>query len=283
MTKQRLSEAGQAVRQHDHDRYLTALFAKPERREELFALYAFNHEVAKTSEVVSESIIGQIRLQWWRDALESLLGGNLRQHYVLQGLEQAAKEGRLAGPELERLIDARERDLEARQPQDLEEFEAYAEATGATLLRAALGLLELAPDHHRDLYRAARHIGIAYATVGILRAVPFHAARRQIFLPEDHLAVAGVDTPQLLELQPQERLSGVVMRLSARAQEHLDEARKLIPSSKDGAPVLLHGSLAGLYLERLASVHYDPFSPKAGLAPPSRMLRLTWLCWRGRW
>ena len=51
------------VRQHDRDRYLTALFAPPARRPGLFALYAFNLEVAKVREAVSEPMLGHIRLQ----------------------------------------------------------------------------------------------------------------------------------------------------------------------------------------------------------------------------
>ena len=283
MSQNLLTEAAREVRRHDHDRYLSALFAVPEAREELFALYAFNHEVAKTAEVVSEPLIGQIRLQWWRESLDGLFAGRPRRHYILPVLARAAEEGRLPRAELDRLVDAREQDLEQRQPQTLTEFEAYAEATGASLLHAALELLGRAKGNHEGLHRAARHIGIAYATVGLLRAVPFHAARKQLFLPEDHLTVAGVDQAALFELQSQEALAGVVMRLAKRAHEHLGAAQELAPSSKDASPVLLQGSLARLYLKRLEAADYDPFNPSVGLAPPSRMPRLAWLNWRGRW
>ena len=64
-----LSYCAQEVRRHDRARYLSSLFAPDERREDLFALYAFNLEVAKTAEVVSEPMLGQIRLQWWREAI----------------------------------------------------------------------------------------------------------------------------------------------------------------------------------------------------------------------
>jgi phytoene/squalene synthetase len=57
MASTRLSICADQVRRQDRDRYLTALFAPAERREDLFALYAFNLEVAKTAEVVSEAIM----------------------------------------------------------------------------------------------------------------------------------------------------------------------------------------------------------------------------------
>lgn len=278
-----LSAAAQELRHYDHDRYLLSLFAPPGLRDELQGLFAFNHEVAKTSEVVSEAIIGQIRLQWWRESLEGLFGAAPREHYVIQALRDAVQEGRLSRERLERLVDAREADLTGEAPADLAAFEAYAEATGAELLQAALELMELSAQTHEGLHRAARHIGIAYASVGLLRAVPFHAAQKRIHLPEDHLSAAGVNRRDLFELRPQEALSGVAMRLAQRAEEHLSEAAKLIPDARTAKPVLLHGSLARLYLKRLIAADYDPFDPRVGLSPPSRMPRLAWLSWRGRW
>ncbi|MDF2096723.1 phytoene/squalene synthase family protein [Aquibaculum arenosum] len=280
---ERLPAAALELRHHDHDRYLLSLFAAPGLRDQLQGLFAFNHEIAKTSEVVSEAIIGQIRLQWWRESVEGLFEGTPREHYVIQVLHPAAQQGRLNRARLERLIDAREADLSGEAPADLTAFERYAEATGADLLRAALELMGLPADSHEALHRAARHIGIAYSSVGLLRAVPFHAAQKRIHLPEDHLAVAGVNRQDLFELRPQEALSGVAMRLAQRAEEHLSEAAKLVPDARMAKPVLLHGSLARLYLKRLAAADYNPFDPRAGLAPPSRMPRLAWLSWRGRW
>src|SRR5512135_1463257 len=79
-----LSPCGQRVRHYDHDRYLTCLFAPDDRREALFAIFAFNHEVAKTREVVREPILGQIRLQWWRDSIAALYAGEVRRHEVIE-------------------------------------------------------------------------------------------------------------------------------------------------------------------------------------------------------
>ncbi|MGD0108468.1 MAG: squalene/phytoene synthase family protein [Rhodopila sp.] len=58
------------VRRHDPDRFLTALFAPPERRHALLTLYAFNHELARAREVASEPALALIRLQWWREVVE---------------------------------------------------------------------------------------------------------------------------------------------------------------------------------------------------------------------
>ena len=41
-------------------------------RQILFPLYAFNVEVARAPWVASEPMIGEMRLQWWRDVLEEI-------------------------------------------------------------------------------------------------------------------------------------------------------------------------------------------------------------------
>ena len=63
------------MRHHDRDRFQTALFAPAERREALFALYAFNYEIARVREAVREPMLGQIRLQWWREAIAAAYAG----------------------------------------------------------------------------------------------------------------------------------------------------------------------------------------------------------------
>src|SRR5262252_8120920 len=60
------------IRRVDLDRYLSALFAPERARRHLLALYAFNYEVAKTAESVTQPVAGQIRLQWWRDRIADI-------------------------------------------------------------------------------------------------------------------------------------------------------------------------------------------------------------------
>src|SRR3546814_4112888 len=102
------------------------------QREHLFALYAFNHEVAKTAEVVSEPMIGRIRLQWWRECLDGIYDGAARQHEVVQPLAEAIAARQLPRALLEAIIDARELDLDAEPPASLEALRGYVEGTSTS-------------------------------------------------------------------------------------------------------------------------------------------------------
>lgn len=271
--------AGQA-RRHDPDRYAAALFAPPARRESLFALIAFNHEVAKTAEVVSEPLLGEIRLQWWSEALDELYAGRPRRHEVVEALAPAVGQGLLPRAAFERLLEARRADLAPEPPPNLDSLERYCDDSSAALLELELAALGESGEGARQ---AARQLGIAWALLGLVRALPFHARQRRLYLPADHLEAAGVARADVLALRPSEGLAGVVMRLARRAEERLEAARPAAATlPKASRAPLLIGRLARAYLKRLAQAGYDPFDPRVGADLPQRAWLLAAAQLRGR-
>ena len=71
------------LRRYDRDRFQTALFAPAERREALLALYAFNYEIGRVRETVTEPMLGQIRLQWWREVVAAAFAGEPPRHHLV--------------------------------------------------------------------------------------------------------------------------------------------------------------------------------------------------------
>src|ERR1700761_9302266 len=97
----------QSVRDADPDRYFATLFAPPAMRPHLFALYAFNADVARVAESVREPMLGAIRLEWWRESVESAFKGSPRLHDVARGLAALFAERGLPLAPFEALIAAR--------------------------------------------------------------------------------------------------------------------------------------------------------------------------------
>lgn len=264
-----LSYCAQEVQRHDPERYATVLFAPAPRREGLFALYAFNLEVAKTAEVVSETMLGHIRLQWWREAIAEIYEKEPRQHAVIQPLAAAVRQHGLTRSHFDRLIDAREADLEPEAPASLADLEAYAEATSGLLLCAAVEILCEAGDDETRMAaaRAARSIGMAWALVGLVRAVPFHAEHKRLYLPTEQVAATGLDVQALFELKSTPELREIARHLLARARHHLQEARGLgsrVPRAAH--PALLLAGLTARHIRRLERANSDPFA--AAVAGP---------------
>lgn len=281
-----LSYSGQEVRKYDNDRFLTCLFAPAERRESLFALYAFNLEIAKTREVVTEPVLGQMRLQFWRDGIEKVYAGaDVPKHAVMEPLAAAAKgqgtgQG-LSRALLERLIDAREADLEDAPPASLDCLVNYADVTSTPLVQLALEVLGVRDEAAQ---RAARHVGIAYALTGILRAVPFHARQHRQLLPADRMEAHGARQADLFELRSAAELRPVVGEVAERARDHLAQARGLRREVPRAAlPALLPAVLADTYLDVIAREGNDPFAARVQMPNPFRQAKLAWAAVRGRY
>ncbi len=275
------SYCAEQVRRFDPDRYLTVLFAPRARRAALFALYAFNIEVAKTAEVVSEAPLGLLRLQWWRDALEAIEAGQGPRHPIAEPLTEAVRRHHLDPALFGRLIEAREFDLEGQAPEDLAALEAYAAATSAGLVHLALQILGVEAAAART---AGHHAGIAWALAGLLRAVPFHAAAKRLYLPRDLSQAAALRTGELFELRSSPALCRVAERVAACAREHLRAARAVAGQvPRKARPALLCATLADHALARLARAGYDPFDPRVQERPPGRAWRLAWAALRGRY
>jgi phytoene synthase len=281
MAAPNLSYCAEQVRRFDPDRYLTVLFAPAARRPSLFALYAFNLEIAKTAEVVSEAPLGLMRLQWWRDTLEAIEAGQETRHEVAGPLAEAVRRHGLGPALLGRLIDAREFDLEGRAPADLAALEVYAEETSAGLVHLALQALDAESD---AAWTAGRHAGIAVALAGLLRAVPFHAAAKRNYLPRDLSEAAGLRIGELFELRSSPALCRVAELVADCACAHLRFARALRRQVPRAArPALLGAILADQALARLARAGYDPFADGLRDPAPGRAWRLAWATLRGRY
>lgn len=267
-----------AVRRHDPDRYFAALFAPRAARASLLALYAFNLEIAKVRETVSEPLLGQIRLQWWREALDGLYGGGpVRRHAVVSVLAEAIDRNGLDRASFDRIIDAREFDLEDRQPETLDALVGYAAATAG-----ALGVLAVdALDGTDSDAATAREAGTAWALAGLMRAVPFHASQRRCFLPRALLSDdAALAT--LYEGRAMPVVRAAVAAVADRASRHLAAARRDGRDVSRGAlPVMLPAALIAGDLKRLAQTGFDVFAlPRP--YPFARQLRMMWAAARGR-
>ena len=264
------------VRELDRDRYLADLFAPASSRKHLFALHAFSVEVARIRDTVSDPVLGEIRLQWWRDALVTDGGG----HPVASALIETIRTFALPLAGFERLIDARVFDLYDDQMPTQRDLEGYTGETSSALIQ--LAAIVLAGGHDPRLASAAGHAGVAYAMTGLMRALPIHAARGQCYLPADIAATHGFDRQTLSRGQATPELLRTLADLRQIARDHLGTAMPEItalPSTLK--PAFLPVALVGPTLERMDRPGYDPFSGRSALSP----LRRQWTIWRAarRW
>lgn len=258
------------MRLHDRDRYLTAAFAAPAARDDLFALYAFNIEIAMIREAVSEPILGEIRLQWWRDTIDGVLRGEAPEHPVAAALARAMARNPLPRGPFEAMIGARSLDLTDGPPETLDDLVDYARGVSSSLVGLAIAALGGASA---EVEEAGRHAGIAWALTGLIRAHPFHAGQGRLYLPRSLLDDAGVAPGDALRGDCPPGLADVVRGLADEARARLGKARRAGRGlGRDVLPAFLPMRLASLYLGAIERAGYNPYALKAGPTPLRKLL-----------
>ncbi|MCW3475733.1 phytoene/squalene synthase family protein [Limobrevibacterium gyesilva] len=217
-----LSPLATLVRRHDPDRFLTALFAPPARREALFLLYAFNHELARAREVASEPMLALIRLQWWREVVE----GERRRHEVAGPLGEALDAGVLDRDDLLTMIEGREAEAEPSVP-SLAAWRAYLAATAGGLAVAAGRVLGAEPQ----VLDRLRALGAAYGVAGQLRSVPALARQGRCLLPEDVLGAHGLTIHAVIAAPDAPGLAPVLQALAEEGRRFLAAGRGRVPAA----------------------------------------------------
>jgi 15-cis-phytoene synthase len=260
------------VRSADRDRFLSSLFAPAEHRGALHALYAFNVEVARVRDVAREPLPGEVRLQWWSDVIGGERGGEASANPVASALLAVIERHRLPATKLQTLIEAHRFDLYDEPMARLAELEAYARQTSSALLVLAAQILTGGEGQRAEVVADAA--GIAQAIVGLLRAFPLHASRRQLYVPLDLLERHGVAPQDIFAGQSSKNLRAAFAELQDIARSHLHVARENITALPQAAlPALLSVALVRPLLDRLSRC--DPFMP-AEISPWRRQ----WLIWR---
>jgi phytoene synthase len=238
----------QIVRQADKDRFFATLFAPAKYRRVLYALYAFNVEVARVRERAREPLPGEMRLQFWADLLENKSRGEIEAHPVASALVDTIVRYGIRPHALAELLEARRFDLYNEPFATLAELESYAEKTSSVLIDLAARILNNGSD--ASIAEFVKHAGIAYAIAGLLRAVPLHAARGQLYIPIEDV-LAGKISPDLRE---------ATAEMGVQVERHLARAGELLVNVPPAVlPALLPIALVRPTLKRLRRRRYDPF------------------------
>jgi 15-cis-phytoene synthase len=243
------------VRAADKDRFLAALFAPAERRRHLFALYAFNGEIARVRELAREALPGEIRLQWWRDVLDGEARGEVSANPIAAALLDTVSACGLPLAPLIRLIDAHAFDLYDDAMATLADLDAYGRDTDGALMSLAARVLA-----DNDAMAAAASAGIACVVTNRLRSFPADAARRQMFVPLEILDRHGVARAAIEARQNSLQLRAALADMRAHAQGAFAAFRHATAEIPERcAPAFLAAAVVPAWLKRLERAA-DPFN-----------------------
>jgi phytoene synthase len=261
------------VRSNDFDRYASTLFVPADKRRPLLALYAFNSEVSRVRDQVRQALPGEIRLQWWTDALAGNGHGDVEQNPVAAELLSAVRNFALPVDRLTKLVDAHVFDLYNDPMPDLAVLESHFRDTSATLFACAARILG---DHSEAVDHVAEHAGLAEGVTRITARLPYDAARSQLYLPLDMLQQNGSSEHEFFAGKTTPAIRATLDQLLKGAQEQLAVADGMLADvAVPARAAFLPMALVRYDLNQMADPSVDPFE----LYLRSR-LRTLWTLWR---
>lgn len=261
------------VREADRDRYLATLFAPPDKRDALFALYAFAIEIGRVRDVAREPMPGEIRLQWWREVLEGQREGEAAAHPVASALMAGLSRHGIEPERLVGIVDAHQFDLYDEPMGTLDDLDNYGVMTQSALLDVAIAILGGGGPEAMMLVRGA---GIAVTVTGILVNLAKQVSRRQMFVPIEVIERHGVDIGEVYAGKTSEALKNALAELRRHARRQMIAARnEAMQVPLTILPALLPLALIGPTLKPMDRRGYEPFD----VVPLSRFRR-QWLIWR---
>lgn len=260
------------VRKSDEDRYLSVLYAPEAKRQALLSLYAFDAEIARVRDLVSEPMPGEIRLQWWRDILSaSEPGGG---HPIAAALLETIANHRLPRQTFLDYLEARTFDLYDDPMPSRTDLEGYCGETVSAVFQ--LAALVLDSDAAADVAGLSGHAGCVAGIIRLLRLMPLHRKRGQCYVPSEVLAASGLDREAYLGGEPPDAMALALGAMKSLASEHLRAFLTGAPSLPASLrPAFLPLATAAARLDRI-----DPSASWHSPAPEVSALRRHWILFR---
>lgn len=212
-------------------------------------------EIASIQDIVTQSQIGKMRIEWWKQAINDTFHGSPPNHPVALALANSLETARLSKSWFNRILNERADTMFMPAFSSIEALERYGENTNSVLIYLhleALGIVDLKCDH------AASHIGKAAAMATQLRAAPLHLSKSQLYLPTDIMNKHSIVTEDIIRKGTTKHFEEAIFELSTRANDQAITARTYqaeIP--KEAVPALLNLVPAQYYLKQLERSHFD--------------------------
>lgn len=255
------------ARAHALDHYLSALLAPSSVRDDLVTLAAFFGETSRIAQTVSEPMLGEIRLQWWRDALHP--DASPSGHPVADALRGVIARHGLDRATLDLFLDARAAELQRLPFGDEGAFDTYLMHTDGALFRLSGRVLGSA-DTDDTVYDLAAQ---SYGRARVALTLPLLAAQSRLPLWSGALGTGD-------ELGAARNAIDVLAQASRSARSQLIDL--LGRKSRGPIDAILPVALLEPYFRALQDPQRDPLRDLCDLAPLSRVSRLAWARLRGK-
>lgn len=263
----------QAARDHEPDWYLTALLAPRGVRDDLVTLAAFFGDIARIPLVVSDPMLGEIRLQWWRDAIEAREAGVATGNPIADELTSVIARRNLLPGSVLAVLDGCSAELTDSLSAGEAAFATHLDQAYGSMFQLCARVLgaEATPDATRAIEAAGRAYGNACAALRL----PVSLSKGRLPLPLDFFG--GADPRHLPLAGAQSAVRAANSALAGAASAQLADARRQLANlPRPLIAAFLPLALVEPYFRALQKAGHDPIWHTAEISPIERATRL-WL------
>lgn len=274
------------LRQNNYAHYITSmLIPDAKKRAAVVTLYEFYHEIAKIPNHVTEPLMGQIRLKWWLEKIDSIYdendenGENIESHPIITPLADVIKTYDLPYGLFEKLIEQRWKIISPDFClQNMDELENHIKEAEFPIILLVMNVLKKTQDLSDEQIEAASSMSIACGLADIMKNFLKDRACRRVFIPQDLILAHGLTPQKIIDFKPDaKRLSPIFKELAERANKKLKRARKYRKDCpKNLHPALLLGVVTESNLKILKASNYELTNEESFSSPMNTPFKL-WL------
>jgi phytoene synthase len=214
----------QLTRKSRSNFYYSFLFLSKEKREAMYAVYAFCRSVDDVADGSAPLREKQTLLDEWRRELDRCYDGN-PQHPITVQLARSIRRFPIPKEHFEELITGVEMDLiHSRYPTFHELYEYCYRVAGVV----GLMCIEIFGYRNPKAKDYAVNLGLALQLTNIIRDLKVDAERGRIYLPQDELARFGYHEDELLRGAYTPAFFELIRFAGSRARQYFHSARQLL-------------------------------------------------------
>jgi phytoene synthase len=261
-----LAEVTRQVGQAKSSFYMAMRLLPEDRRNAMYAIYAFCREVDDIADEPASQEEKQRGLAAWRAEIEAIYAGRPAALLVGRALIGPVRQFDLQKRDFHAVIDGMamdaERDIVAP---DLAELDLYCDRVASAVGRLSVRIFGTWQPRADEV---AEHLGRALQLTNIVRDIDEDAERGRLYLPRELLERHGIATRVPLEVIAQPAIDALCTELAAEAHRRFQLADAAMAECAKGAmrPARMMSGVYGAILERLIRRGWAP--PRATVKVP---------------
>ncbi len=252
---------GAELRAKDPDRFLLSLFMPRPRRAAIQALFLLRYEISRTRDMVTDTNLGLIRLQWWRDEIARIYDGRgCGEIPILSTLAPAIRAQDIPQDWFNTLIYAHEFDLEDVAPETVEGLWKYADFTATPVTQIAMKILGETADPAQ-----IQKISQNSAILEIIRSVPLMLSRHRCLLPRDMLALKNLSPQKIIDFNYKTEILEIVKTIVLTVQPYRKPKTRYLKYFQ---------KMNNIYLKQIIKNDFDVFASSVQVQPAFMAVRM---------